>query len=193
MNWKIIGIVAVAIFALIGVGGIVWAGYQAMQALSPAGQARIQCGNGDPDSSLRGCTNLIQSGKAKGDELANAYLQRGIAHERKQEYDLAIQDDNEVIKLNPRSAWAWNNRGFAYDRKGNHDQAIVDFNQAIQRDPKMIGAWFNRAESYRAKDQYQQSISDLGQVITLQPNNAVAWNNRCYYRAIVHDLDAAPH
>ena len=63
MNWKIIGIVVVAVFALIGVGGVVYVGYLGAQMLTPAGKARNQCMNADPEISVRGCTTMIESAK----------------------------------------------------------------------------------------------------------------------------------
>ncbi|HBE32507.1 MAG TPA: peptidase C14, partial [Cyanobacteria bacterium UBA11368] len=64
------------------------------------------------------------------------YFYRGNAYYFKGEYDLAIEDLNEALKLNPNSAKAFYNRGVAYGNKGEYDRAIADFTAAINLNPK---------------------------------------------------------
>ena len=59
-----------------------------------------------------------------------AYYDRGNAYAEKGEYDKAIADYTEAIRLDPMAADAYHFRGLAYDNKGDHDAAAVDFAQA---------------------------------------------------------------
>ena len=43
----------------------------------------------------------------------------------------------EAIRLEPKSALAYNNRGVAWSVKKDYDRAIADFTEAIRLDPKM--------------------------------------------------------
>ena len=190
MNWKIVGIVAVAVLSLIGIGGGVYGGVKMIQGML-AGQRRAQCNNKDPNISIAGCTAILQSHTAGTDEATYAHFRRAIAYERKGDLDHAIQDDNEVIRANPREYMAYNSRGFAYQKKGDLDHAIADYSQAISIAPEMTMAIFNRGMAYSLKGQYAPAIDDFSHVIKLEPNNAMAWNNRCYYRAIADQLDDA--
>jgi tetratricopeptide (TPR) repeat protein len=190
MNWKIVGIVTVAIFCLIGIGGVIYGGIKIVQSI-PAGESMVQCLSADPDVSIAGCTAMLQSGSLDDGQRLTAYLRHSLAYEHKGDFDHAIEDDTHVIQLNPKEAIAYNNRGFHYQCKGDFDHAIADYSQAIQIFPEMSLAWFNRSEAYHLKGNDPQAIDDLGRVIHFQPKNAVAWNNRCYYRAIVGELDAA--
>ena len=52
-----------------------------------------------------------------------AYAQRG-------EFDRAIGDFTETIKLDPGNAAAFYNRSLAYRAKGEHDRARADCSQA---------------------------------------------------------------
>ncbi len=71
----------------------------------------------DRDLSIRGCTLIIE-GQAKNYNSvaakAVAYANRGNAYEKKGEYDRAIADYEQAIRLNPRYALAYSGRGNAY-------------------------------------------------------------------------------
>jgi tetratricopeptide (TPR) repeat protein len=56
---------------------------------------------------------------------------KGRAMSCKGDYDRAIADYTEAIRLDPGLALAYNNRGFAYSHKGDNDRAIADYDQAI--------------------------------------------------------------
>ena len=78
----------------------------------------------DPDLSISRCTAMIQSGHETQQNLAVAFSDRGIAYARKGQYDRAIEDLDQAIRLNPNYAAAFNNRGSAYSAKGDLDRAI---------------------------------------------------------------------
>jgi tetratricopeptide (TPR) repeat protein len=60
-----------------------------------------------------GCTALIKSDENNARVLAIAYNNRGNAYAGNGQYELAIQDYDESIKLNPNYAKTFNNRGVA--------------------------------------------------------------------------------
>ena len=82
-------------------------------------QARSWCAGPDtaitPDLRISGCTTLIQSGRETQSILAVAFCNRGNAYQDyKGDYDRAIQDYDQAIRLKPDYAIAFNNRGDAY-------------------------------------------------------------------------------
>jgi tetratricopeptide (TPR) repeat protein len=60
---------------------------------------------------IAGCTALIQEGRESTANLVGAYSHRGSAYMRKAEYDRAIQDYGDAIRLNPNDASAYTDRG----------------------------------------------------------------------------------
>ena len=58
--------------------------------------------------------------------------QASIAKENK--LDRAIQDYDQIIRLNPNFRWAYGNRGEVFNMLGEYDKAIQDFDRA-NRDP----------------------------------------------------------
>jgi len=54
----------------------------------------------------------------------------------KNNYDKAIADHNQAIRLSPNDAVFYAGRGVVYNEKKDYDKAIADFNQAIRLSPR---------------------------------------------------------
>ena len=63
-------------------------------------------------------------------KLIDAYISRGLAKADIQKYDEAIQDYNEVVKLNPQYALAYRLRGLAEIKKNDKDAGCLDLSHA---------------------------------------------------------------
>ena len=75
---------------------------------------------------------------------ANAYVVRGNAYTEMGDYDRAIANQNEAIRLDPRLVAAYYNRGMAHRSKGDYARAIADYSEAIRLAPAFAGAYSNR-------------------------------------------------
>jgi len=65
--------------------------------------------------------------------MAQAHLNRGFCYALTRDYDQAIADFTETVRLKPDSAQAYFNRGIAYREKGDSERAKADFAAADQR------------------------------------------------------------
>ena len=94
-----------------------------------------------------------------------AYSNRGYAWNAKKEYDRALADYDEAIRLDPKYAKAYSNRGHAWCGKKEYDRAITDFNQAIRLDPNLADAYHGRGDAWENKGEYNKTIADYNQAI----------------------------
>ncbi len=67
-------------------------------------------------------------------DCALAYLGRGLTWKLK-EYDKAVADLTEAIRLDPECHRVYYFRGLARSEKKEFDDAIADFTEAVRLDP----------------------------------------------------------
>src|ERR1700748_962891 len=60
------------------------------------------------------------------------YNMRGSAYFDKGEYDIAIADFNDAIRIGPPNGTLFHNRGNAFRGMGDYARAIADYDQAIK-------------------------------------------------------------
>ena len=107
------------------------------------------------------------------------------------EYDDAIADYNEAIRLDPSNADAHRGRGNAYYSKGEYDRAISDYNEAIRLNPADPHAHSWRGGAYRRKLDYDRAIADYSEAIRLNPSAGHAYTERAETYAQKGDYDRA--
>ena len=82
-----------------------------------------------------------------GETSVEALMASAKTHTEKGNYDRAITDFDEAIRLDPKVAVSFYRRGLAYDHQGQHNRAIADFDEAIRLDPNFTQAIKSRAEA----------------------------------------------
>ena len=98
----------------------------------------------------------------------------GIAFIKAGDWDKAIHELSEAIRVDSKYVRAYEYRGMAYFAKGDMDGALSDFNRVIQLDPTNEGVLFNRANVYRAKHKPDEALADFNQCLLLNPKNTNA-------------------
>ena len=136
--------------------------------------------------------HLTPSGKSLDPKkIADAHYNCGNAYFIQSDFDRAIQDYSETIKLNPHFADAYNNRGNAYGNKGNFEQAIKDYSKAIELKPDLAEAYYNRGVAYGIKGELDRAIQDFNEAIERKPDFADAYNSRGFAYSAKDDFDQA--
>jgi tetratricopeptide (TPR) repeat protein/serine/threonine protein kinase len=131
-------------------------------------------------------------------DFASTYRHRGDAWGAKREYDKAIADYTEAIRLNPKNARAYTERGHVYYKKEDYDKAITDYTEAIRLDPKDADAHVMRGNAWDNKHEFAKALADYNEAIRLDSKSSWAhrergvarYGQKDYSRAI-SDLDEA--
>jgi tetratricopeptide (TPR) repeat protein len=140
---------------------------------------------------IAACSRAIDSGELNSRNLPVVYSNRGLAYGNKGEYDRAIADFDQAIRLEPGSAPPFYNRAMAYLKKRQHDRAIADFDQAIRLNPKHDAALNQRGLAYSEKRQHDRAIADFDQAIQLNPKSVSVYVNRGTAYMEKHTYDRA--
>ncbi len=88
-------------------------------------------------------------------------FERGFKRIEKEDYQGAIQDFNEILKLDAKSTYAYLGRGVAYFFLDKYQAAKTDFDTALEITPDIAYAhYFRGLTSYVLKDK-PSAIADL--------------------------------
>jgi len=104
---------------------------------------------------------------------ADAWYNRAAAYFARREFDLALEDYNQVISLDSGNAEAYNNRGIVYAAQGEYELALADFSSALSNDSDYINAIINRGVISAIMGDYDAAEADFRQVIEIEDLDAV--------------------
>jgi tetratricopeptide (TPR) repeat protein len=149
------------------------------------------CSMAGGEAAIAACTRIIASGSARGGSLTNPYVVRCHLWNRKREYDRALADCGEALRLDPRLALGHHGRCWAWNEKKDHDRAIAECNEAIRLDPRHAGAFTLRGLAWSAKGEHARAIADHDQAVRLDPRASALYVNRAVSRLYQRDHDRA--
>ena len=122
---------------------------------------------------------------------ATVLNQQGLAKQNLGDWDGAMADYNEAIRLDPNYSAGYDNRGNVKRQKGDLNGAIADINQAIRLNPKNAIAYFNRARVKEKHGDLDGAIADFNQAISLKPNYSSAYRDRGEVKRKKGDINGA--
>ncbi len=181
--WRLFGLIApLLIFsgAAAAAGAFMPAGPPKSNVLQTTTQytpQMLQCDSPDPDRAIIGCDAVINS-NATPDIKSIAYGRRGVAYERRGDYDRAIADLNAAVRIDPKSVNALRVRGNYYRDQHDFEHALENYNQAIAVNPKDPETFTQRANAYVINGNFVNAMADYGQAIALNPKSAMAYTSR---------------
>jgi Flp pilus assembly protein TadD len=114
---------------------------------------------------------------ASGDS-AEDHKRRADEFTEKKDYDNAIKELTEAIKLDSDNAEHYGYRGNVYCEKADYAAGLNDFIKAIEIDSGNAEYYNNRGDVYYIQENYAAAIKDYTKAIELDPDNAVDYNHR---------------
>jgi hypothetical protein len=96
----------------------------------------------------------------------------GMEYCEKEEWDKAIAEFDEAIRLSPLNFVIYESRGEAYLKKGDLDHAVTDFNEAIRLGPNDAHSYVLRGITYAAKDNYDAAYADWETVLKMDTDDS---------------------
>jgi tetratricopeptide (TPR) repeat protein len=127
----------------------------------------------------------------------NAYNRRGAAWRAKGEYDAALRDATEALRLGP-SAALYNNRALIWTAKKEYDKALQDYEQAFRLSPQYPLAFVNRALMWHSRKEYDKAIDDAIRALQGQPQypgayrvRGISWHGKKEFDKAIEDLTMA--
>ena len=126
-----------------------------------------------------------------GRGLAQLYYHRGTAYYDKGEYDRAIADFDQALRLQPKSAATYNYRGLAKLAFGDDQGAMRDFDEAIRADSTFSPAYYNRGAQRATVRDFGGAIADMTKLISLNPDYVDAYLGRANLRGSAKDTSGA--
>jgi lipoprotein NlpI len=144
--------------------------------------------DGDPTVVVRACTTALQSNILSETNRRGALNNRGIAYRNQGDYQHAIDDFREAIKINPNDDKVLNNLGALYMNQGDYDHAIESYDAAIKLNPDYFIAIKNRGAAYVNKGDYQRAMMDYDHALMLMPEHPVVLQTRGILHFFVQDF-----
>jgi tetratricopeptide (TPR) repeat protein len=128
---------------------------------------------------------------------ANTLDNRGLVWELKTEYDKALADYEEAIRLDPKFLSPRHNRRRIWERKGEWDKIISDCDAAIREQPSRSKHFQWRGFAFEMKREYDKALADFEEAIRLDPKadfprieRRVVWKKKGEWDKVATEFEA---
>jgi tetratricopeptide (TPR) repeat protein len=123
--------------------------------------------------------------------FSDAYRGRGVAWSYQEQFEKALTDFNEAVRLDPTSAVALSTRAYEFSRRGDCDTALRDIAAAFELQPEDASLFVQRGYTWLDKKDYARAVEDFSTAIRLAPRSADGYGGRANARYDQGRLDEA--
>jgi tetratricopeptide (TPR) repeat protein len=106
--------------------------------------------------------------------LSAVYQQRAYAAATNQQFQDAINDYGQAIKISPEDARIYEQRAAVEMKVNDMDKALADYSEAIKLKPNEARYYAYRSYIYEVKGDIKNSMADTEKVLKLDPKNQEA-------------------
>lgn len=122
----------------------------------------------------------------------NTFLDRGKRNYNSGQFDQALKDFSDCIRINPRRSEAFYWRSMVYSALKDNNSAISDLDQAIRVDANNPAIFLNRGLIYSNLGKNEAAVSDFDQALRLDSSLTDARQNRDFCLKEIEKAKAAP-
>jgi tetratricopeptide (TPR) repeat protein len=142
--------------------------------------------DGDQNGAIKDFTQSLNLYKMPG-----AYLKRGYAELLKEDYNSALNDMNETIKMNPNLEKAYFGRGICHFEQEDFKAAEEDMKKFIEKDKTTPMAYNYLAGCRFMQKDFKGALENYEMVAKLDPNFPDIYTNRGMMKHYLNDLKGA--
>lgn len=106
-------------------------------------------------------------------DVVEVFYRRGEEKARKGDYQGAIAEFNEFLRLNPNGFKAYYQRGLARQKLGDYKGAMIDFDMYLQFNPNDVEARTNRGLLRFELGDYKGAIADYSSSMQINPGYTI--------------------
>ena len=107
-------------------------------------------------------------------DLAAVYQGRGYAAAKNQQFQEAVQDFTEALKIKSNDPRIYEQRAAAEMKVYDYDKALADYSEASKLKPNEVRYYNYRAYIYETKEDTQNSMAETDKALKIDPNNQEA-------------------
>ncbi len=102
-------------------------------------------------------------------DFADCYFYRGQVHHQISQYEKAVADFTQAIKIQPQNIGYYQHRANTNDFwLKRYDEAIADLSEVIKLQPKDSGSYMARGYVFKTKKDYQKALDDFTNAINIE-------------------------
>lgn len=140
------------------------------------------------------CSRALRTGTLATLTHAALYLRRGEAFLTGSVFELAQEDFNQTLALNPYSSSAYRLKGDSYFQSGNYDASTRNYDKALQLNQFSAKTFKGRGMASMMSGNFRAAISDFGRSLGLSHTQPETTALRAIsYFAIGRNQDAERH
>ncbi|MEK7485210.1 MAG: tetratricopeptide repeat protein [Planctomycetota bacterium] len=125
------------------------------------------------------------------DLSSEGYYYRGLIKHSEANYEGALFDYTESIRLNPKNVEAYLNRGLSKFEQKKYDEALADYEKALELNPQSAKAYYHRGVLKARKKEWEGADLDYTKALELKPHYSEAYQSRGFKKESNGDFEGA--
>lgn len=150
------------------------AGAENAEAVRLAKEGAQAARNQDWDKAITLFRKATDLDRKNAPNLAAVLQQRAVAYAGRQQFDVAMADFSEALKITPNDPSIYERRAYVEMQVRDYDKALADYSEAIKLRPNEIRYYLLRGYIYETKGDIKNSMADTDRALKIQSKNPEA-------------------